>query len=215
MKNKTFLVSLITILLGVGVLGVLFVAYRDERVENSDLVQIAEKLNLDVDRFLEDYESDEVKNIVEQNKNEALEILKEAGINGAQTPTVAINGVYVQRVTGKTLTDLINERLENADELPIVVDIYEDYKCSACAQFQFEVFEAYMNFTSEYVVINKKHLPFLRPQSTNYAYGAEAARKQSEEAFEKFNIELFILNHPSISYDFYPFTEDALAKILD
>jgi propanediol dehydratase small subunit len=215
--NKTVLTVIITLVIGIGVLGVLFVTYKDDRIKSSDTVQLAEKLGVDIDQFLEDYQSSEVARIVEEDKEEALKILKDAGINGAQTPMVAINGVYYPRESGLTLTDMINQVLADTreEELPIFVNIYEDYKCSACAQFQSEIFEAYQKFTSNQVIIKKKHLPFLRPQSSSYAKAAEAVRNQDERAFEKYNIELFLLNHPNIKYDFYPFTDEALDKYFD
>ena len=202
MKNPTLLIVGVTLVLGLGFLGFLIVNSKDDIKQGSDVVELATKLGLDTDQFIADYESDEIAQIVEDQKADAL-----ARLGGsASTPSVFIDGEEYTRVTTETLADGIQTKLDAADDedLPIVVEVFEDYNCSACAAFQEDLYAAESVFTADQVVIEKKHLPFLADSSTKYARAAEAARKQG--MFDEYNVELFMLTN-GMDYSFYPFAE--------
>jgi predicted DsbA family dithiol-disulfide isomerase len=73
-------------------------------------------------------------------------------------------------------------------ELPVQVEVYVDYNCPHCADFEPFVQEVEASY-GEKVVVAHKHLPFLNASSTTYAEATEAARKQ--EKFIEYHRNLF------------------------
>lgn len=204
MKNPTGIIIAVTLIVGVALLGVLIVTNRDDAKENTDVVEIAETLEMDVDQFIADYESEEIASLVDDQRADAEERLG----GNLVTPSVFINGqLFSRQVEGdvlaeiQRLVDLANEQ-ESESTLPVLVEVFEDYNCGACAQFQNDLFEIENAFTTDELDLQKKHLPFLRESSEKYARAAEAARLQDK--FEEYNLELYQLVHNS-EYDFYPF----------
>lgn len=203
MKNPTMLIVLATIIVGVGFLGALIVSNRDEVKESSDVVEIATNLGLDTDMFIQDYESQEISDLVEAQRVDALGRLG----GNASTPSVFINGeIYIRTneiTTLETLSALVDEANQEDSQttLPIVVEVFEDYNCSACAAYQKELFEIENTFDVTQVDLQKKHLPFLKETSTKYAKAAEAARKQGK--FNEYNMEVFMKNFPNLDFSYY------------
>ncbi len=60
---------------------------NQDTLENSDLIDFARRLRLDMDKFREDFSSDEVENKIQEDVSGGLR----SGVNG--TPTFFINGV--------------------------------------------------------------------------------------------------------------------------
>lgn len=207
MKNPTLLIVITTLLLGVGFLGFLVANNRDDAKRSSDVVELAAKLNLDIDKFIQDYESQELVDLVEAQRQDALNRLG----GSAYTPSVFINGSEYKRTaeisTLQTLQALVDEASEedSSTELPIVVEVFEDYNCSACAAYQADLYEVEQAFDESQVVIQKKHLPFLKDSSEKYARAAEAARKQSK--FDDYHIELYKMNFSNIDFSYYTLAE--------
>ena len=201
MKLNATLGIVITLIVGVGLLGVLIVSRKDEIKKGADIVEIAEKLEMDTDKFIADFESQEVADKVEADRQEGLDRLG----GKASTPSVFVNGAYYDRQANPDMVATLTAQIESTpeDQLPLQVDVYEDYNCPACAAFQTYLYELENYFPAEQVVFNKKHLPFLQETSTKYARAAEAAKIQGK--FDEYNVELFMLLHPSIDFDFYPF----------
>jgi len=72
--------------------------------------------------------------------------------------------------------------------LPVKVDVYVDYNCPHCADFEPYVREVVTTYGDK-VQLNEKNLPFLADSSTTYAYAVEAARKQDK--FDDYSYDLF------------------------
>lgn len=199
------MIAIVSVVVSILVLGVLILIAGGERTTQleEDLVSFAEQVGIeDTDKFLEDYKSDEIRNRVEQDKEDILAI-----IGQASTPTVLINGqrqdlntIGNAELFTETLNTLIEIQGEGAD--PIVVEIYEDMTCPACANFFPEALLTEIEFSEDQVVFERKHLPF-RIESTSYAYAyaIEAAALQGQKlaytklVFEEVNNDL---NYSSI-----------------
>lgn len=203
MKKSPATIGIITTLvIGIVFLFVIIISQRDDIKNGSDVAILASDLGMNKDQFLADMESDAVKKIVEDQKTDALNRLD----GRASTPSIFINGEIFVRQTNtdleEKLASLVNEAKVGATNLtlPIKVEVFEDYNCSACAQFQYQLHEIEVKFTTAEVDLQKKNLPFLKETSEKYARAAEAARIQGK--FSQYDLELYMLAQ-GIDYDFY------------
>lgn len=82
-----------------------------------------------------------------------------------------------------------NSDINAADQnLPVDVEVYIDYNCPHCANFEPFVADVKEQY-GEKANVQTKMLPFLTESSTTYAYAAEAARSQGR--FDDYNHDLF------------------------
>ncbi len=174
--------------------------------QEKDMVDLAVRLGLDEEKFKTDLTGKEVKNIVDTQKSEA-EALQPGGIS---TPAVFIDGIRYENSSYGELKSFLEKKIAEAseEELPVVVDVFTDYNCPACANFA-PFKKALAIELGDDVQVNSKHSPFLRPSSTIYAQAAEAARMQSK--FDEFDKELYLLTNP----DIYTSSESLLSDILN
>ncbi len=204
MKLNPIVGIIVTLLVGTGLLGALIISKKDEIKQGSDIVEIASKLGMDADQFIADFESEEVANTVESQRVDALDRLG----GTASTPTVFINNELFERQVAGDIEENIKLQIASSKEanseikLPIKVEIFEDYNCPHCAEFQDELHDLIEAFDSKDVDFQLKHLPFLKDSSERYAKAAEAARKQDK--FYEYSLELYMMLHPGTSYEFYP-----------
>lgn len=201
-KSPATLGIIATLVIGIVFLFVIIISQRDNIKNGSDVAILASDLGMNKEQFLADMESDAVKKIVEDERADGLNRL-----NGrASTPSIFINGVQFTRQTNtdfeEKLDSLVSEAKAGSETvtLPINVEIFEDYNCSACAQFQYQIHDIEVKFSKSEVNLQKKHLPFLKDTSEKYARAAEAARLQGK--FDQYHIELYTLAQ-GIKYDFY------------
>lgn len=101
--------------------------------------------------------------------------------------------VIVVIILGLGFLAFLNSRKNSSisaenQSLPVQVEVYVDYNCPHCADFEPFVKDV-MTTYGEKVNVQTKMLPFLAESSTTYAYAAEAARLQNK--FEEYNLELF------------------------
>lgn len=96
---------------------------------------------------------------------------------GAGFLVVLSNNKQKQQIEGKTL--------------PVLVEVYSDYNCPHCADYD-PVVRDVENTYGVKVNVQKKHLAFLADSSTTYAQAAEAARKQGK--FDDYHEQLFKWN---------------------
>lgn len=75
--------------------------------------------------------------------------------------------------------------------LPVQVEVYSDYNCPHCADYD-PVVQDVENTYGTNVIVQRKNLAFLAESSTTYAQAAEAARKQGK--FEEYHEQLFKWN---------------------
>lgn len=163
------------------------------------LVQMAEQLGMDKEKFAADLKREDVKARVAANK-----ALYQTMSNGAQesTPSIFIDGQRASnsdfetfKLTVQSAIDLkaASTTVEEGQPLPPVEIIeFQDYQCPACSTFFPVLYQIKAEFGDK-VTISHKHLPLesIHPRALSYAYGAEAAREQgkfyefSRAAFEK------------------------------
>jgi len=157
---------------------------KPSRLEQS-FISIAQELGLDTEKFELDLKSSEVAKTVESQNNEALKLLD----NQASSPAIFIDGVrYLQNYNE------IEEYLikYSNDKSKINLTVYSDYFCSHCRAFDDILTDLELNIDlKEILVIEKKHITFLKSTSKNYAIAAEAARLQGK--FPEFNKKLYEL----------------------
>lgn len=167
--------------------------------EAVDVFAIARDLGLNEDKFKQDIDSAAVQNIVKESEADVV-----ARLNGQKaTPTVYIDGEKVNLSTVESFIPALQEKIDlkktnapvsSAGAL-VSVEVFSDYNCPHCAQFDPIVEQAKTEFGSQVEFI-QRHLPFLRNSSWTYSYAAEAARVQGK--FDAFHVELFKRIHGSI-----------------
>ncbi len=74
------------------------------------------------------------------------------------------------------------------ETLPVKVDVYVDYNCPHCADFENYVRDVKTTYGDK-VDVETKNLPFLADSSITYAYASEAARMQGK--FDDYSYDLF------------------------
>ena len=101
--------------------------------------------------------------------------------------------VILVMVVGVGFLAFLNSRKNDSisatnQTLPVQVEVFIDYNCPHCADFEPFVQDVISTY-GEKVNVQTKMLPFLAESSTTYAYAAEAARLQGK--FEEYNISMF------------------------
>jgi protein-disulfide isomerase len=191
--NITALIVIVSAILG-GVLLAGLALTSGDRTSKSEqeMIDLAVEVGVpDKDKFIADYNSDEIKDLVEAEKEE---ILSKLG-GGAATPTVVIDGEALNSIPLQDeFTSLVQAKVDaNTTEEPVSVEIYEDFNCPHCAEFFPITYMVEAKFTQEEAKFERKNLPFLNQvTSFNYAYAAEAAKKQGK--FYEFARALFEQN---------------------
>ncbi len=182
-----------TIVIGFGVL-LLLIASKNSNVEAKyrevvNVFDIARGLEMDIEKFKNDIDSESVHNRVKSMAADGTERLGGA----ASTPAVFVNGeLYNLRDFAQIKADLEVVKAEAVTDeevvFPVNMEVFIDYNCSFCYEFE-QVVEQLRAEVPDYANIEIKQLPFLRASSTTYAYAAEAAKEQGK--FDEFNSELF------------------------
>lgn len=186
-----------TVLIGFGVLLILVLS-KETNVEAKyrevvNVFDIARELDLNIEEFKKDIDSDTIHNRVAEMKRDVTERLG----GSASTPAVFVNGLpYNLREFEDIKADLeaVKTESETNSELvfPVEMEVFVDYNCSHCAAFE-KVVEKMQSELSAYANVTVKHLPFLKPSSDTYAYAAEAAKEQGK--FMEFSSTLFTRIH--------------------
>jgi len=182
-----------TIVIGFGVL-LLLIASKNSNVEAKyrevvNVFDIARGLEMDIEKFKNDIDSETVHNRVSSMAADATERLGGA----ASTPAVFVNGAaYNLREFEQIKADLevlkSEAALDESITFPVNMEVFIDYNCAFCYEFE-QVVEQLRLEVPDYANIEIKQLPFLRASSTTYAYAAEAAKEQGK--FDEFNKEIF------------------------
>jgi len=187
MKKSGIVIILLTLVLGGIFIGVL--SYQRSLLPSStdDIVyKLATDESLNLDQFKNDYKSDAVKNIVESQRQDVLKRLGDQ----ASTPAIFINSEKINLTSYDDLKTKIND-LINQNKLPVNVEIFSDYNCLHCREF-----DAYLEplkknpIYKDKVNFIGKNLPFLKDNSVTLAYAVEAARKQGK--FDDYSQHLFL-----------------------
>ncbi len=158
-----------------------------------NVISIAEKIGLDIEKFKTDLLSEEVTNRVQEDKDLGNKLMNNRG----STPSFFINEQAFIGQNSKTLQELVEalkkevNRLlaENPDGKVNVIEFF-DFNCIHCKnvnQFVDEMIEEFKD--NENVQISKKVYPFLSSSSTSYAKAYIAA--QNQEKGLEFTRELF------------------------
>lgn len=194
-NNITIIAIAATVI--VGILGLVFLsASRSGQLTSfeREIVDIADNLGMDTDKFIEDYKSSEIRDTAQASYNAALA----RGINS--TPTIIINEERITPVYQYSeWKEIIQTRLDAREEKTqkLVIDLYEDFQCSFCAQFAPLVQQSKKEFVNE-VTFNTNYF-FLNPdntKSTRYAYAALAAAQQGKEM--EFERAIYIKEYPNV-----------------
>lgn len=191
-KIPSWIYIAVVAVISVGFIAVLVVARSDElNAAQQDMVEVAEGLDMDIEKFEQDLLSDAVVEEVDAHLAEA------EALNVTGTPSVFINDVqyeFGQVATYETFKSVIENILATTDEadLPISIVTFEDYNCPSCARFE-PVKYAMVDEFGDQIDLYSKHYPFLRDSSRTFAEAAEAARMQDK--FDEFSQALFIRQH--------------------
>ena len=187
-KIPSYVWIIITLVVSIAFLLILVAnaSTKPTRIEQN-LYDMAQSLNMDIDKFKTDFKSDSVRKAVEDEKNDALSRLG----NNAATPAIFIDGqLYQQDYTNlqAVLNDLVKDRKDTDPKLK--VEEFSDYYCSHCLIFE----TIALNIKKDTVLMEKidfeqKHLPFLNASSILYAYAAEATKLQGK--FDEMSVKLF------------------------
>jgi len=189
--NKSGIFVIITILLGIGFLGVL--AYQrslQPSLVDETVYKLATDLGLNLDQFKKDYQSDEVHKLVDSQKSDVLARLGDQ----ASTPAVFVDGQTLTMSTYDDLKTKLDAMIAQPTgvKFPVKVDVFVDYNCPHCKDFDSGYLVPLMKNTKykDKVDFEIKNLPFLADSSLNYAWAAEAARKQGK--FDDYSQHLFL-----------------------
>jgi len=189
--NWGAIVVVAVIVLSLGVLGLLIALGGDEPTNfEESLADWAEEAGVNRDEFLEAYNGEEARAAVEEDNQEGLDKL---GGNAA-TPSVFINDEqitpsYTVEEFSATVQSFVDA---NESEEAVVIEVYEDFNCGFCAQF-FPVSYLVADQFGDQVELVHKSLPFLKPDSTDYAVASEAVEiiggKQAAFEFDQLVFE--------------------------
>jgi protein-disulfide isomerase len=176
-----------TVIISVLFIGLLVYSKKDKLSKSEEeVLTFAKELGLDETKFVADFKSDLIKERVEEMRNEALDRLN----NNPATPAIFIGEDKILLSAFSDFEDEIGKRLDILDQekLPLTIEVYFDYNCSACAGLEPYTYLAEEKF-GEDIEIVRKHLPFLKESSFMYAYAAEAAKEQGK--FHEMSRKLF------------------------
>ncbi len=175
-KNSSTLFIVGTLVLGLGFLGILVFSRQGQPTSfERELITLAESVGMDGDKFFEDYSNDEVRSRVAED----IRFAEELGVNA--TPSAFINGEKIDTTADyAAFREIISDKIDNAAELPITLQIFEDYQCPFCANFFPVPYFAEAEFGAD-LVVEHYHFPLDNHQlARRYAYAAEAAREQDK-----------------------------------
>jgi len=154
------------------------------------IFKLATDYGLDLTQFKADYKNQEIHDLVASQKDDGV---KRMG-NEASTPAIFVNTNRLNFSTFGDLKTKIDQLISDpSTKLPVLVEIFVDYKCPHCRDFEQNYYVALQQDIkySGKVNFSTKNFPFLSDDSVNYAWGAEAAKKQAPDKFIKFSAELF------------------------
>lgn len=174
----------------------------EESVNKSDLNTLIDNkifdlirdIDLDMVQFINDFSSEEVKNLVDADIKYAEENLERLS-----TPTILFNGELIQiPSTYEQFSESINIAV-GASEGPLKIEVFEDYQCPFCAEFFPMTYQAEAEFGDQIEVVHI-HLPLeeIHPKARTYALVAEAAEKQDK--YLEVSASIFEYEHGK-SYD--------------
>jgi protein-disulfide isomerase len=196
--GKTAVMIITTVVVSIGLIAVLAASRKDDLTQNEEtLVEIAKSLGLDETKFVEDMRSDEVKKIVSDQDADAT-----ARLGGRRsTPAVYLNSEKIEASVSfeqyKTFmqAEIDEEKAKETPNLPLTLEVFEDFQCPACSQFFPVVVQIDNAFSNEELVVEYKNLPLaeLHSFAEKYAYAAEAARMQGK--FLEYARELYEMEH--------------------
>lgn len=198
MKSPATLGIIVTVIIGGAFLALLIASRSDEIKNNSDVVKLAEEMGLNVDKFVADFESDEISKLVESHYDEGVELMD----GQLRTPTMFYKD---KALTTSNLEEEINALIVSAGtdgsevSLPLELKLFEDFNCPHCADFQETKFELKRIFGDKINIIDRQ-MPFLKSNSERFARAAEAARLQGK--YDEYSLELFMKIHGK-DYSFY------------
>jgi predicted DsbA family dithiol-disulfide isomerase len=197
MKQENITVIAVAATVIVGILGLVILASSRAGTITTfekEMVDIADNVGINTDEFIVDYKSQEVRDEADFSYQAAL------ARNVKSTPTIIINEESIfpvdQYSEWKTILQTRLDAREDQTE-KLVIDLYEDFQCSLCAQFAPLVQQAEKEFANE-ITVNTNYF-FLNPdntKSTRYAYGAIAAERQGKG--HEFAREVFIKEFPNV-----------------
>jgi len=184
-----------SILVGILAIGGLVALRGDDATSvEQEYIDIANQVGLNQEQFLTDFRGEEVKQIVEDQKNDAL-----IRLNGnAATPSIFLDGERAEIADFSTYKAVLQPMVNALEEGgKVKMEIFEDYNCPSCANFYPISYQLKAEFGDK-LDLQHKNLPFLKPTSTSYARAAEAARKQdkiyeySRALFEKIHGKQYV-----------------------
>ncbi|MCA9387252.1 thioredoxin domain-containing protein [Candidatus Dojkabacteria bacterium] len=176
-KNSSLYFIIGALVLGLGFLGFLAFAQKGQPTSfERDLINIAEGIGLDGEKFFEDYKSDKVKNKVQDQ----IDYGNSIGVNA--TPSAFINEEPIEiSATYEEFRGVMQSQIDNADELPITFSVFEDYQCPFCANF-FPIPYLVKAEFGEDVIVEHYNYPLdnIHPLARRYAYAVIAAEEQGK-----------------------------------
>ena len=185
----------------VGAAFIVFLVWQQQGeldTREEDLVNLAEQIGADREQFIEDYQSDAIREDVE-----AQNLLgEETGVNA--TPTIVVDGEIVESNALADIQARIDQKIEDDTvEKPVLVYEYFDFQCPACAQFHQTALQLEIAYDDSEVEFRQQ--AFFIPQfnqevSEHYAYAFEAARLQG--LGEEMEAEIFMYHHRDSRYDY-------------
>ncbi len=165
------------LVLGLGFLGILIFSRQGQPTSfERELITTAESLGMDGDKFFEDYSNEEIRARVAED----IEYADSLSVNS--TPSVFINEERVESTADyEVFRGTVQAAIDNAEELPITLAVFEDYQCPFCANFFPIPYFVEAEF-GENVIVERYHLPLenIHPLARRYAYAAEAAEEQGK-----------------------------------
>ncbi len=187
----------LTVIVSVAVLALLVLSRGDEpTVRERQVLEIAELIGLDKEKFLQDYRSEDVRNTVAADLAEADARQERLG-----TPSFFFNGEQIQ--VPSSYEDLKN-KIETAittlgeDEILLIEEFF-DYRCPFCAISFPYTYQAKVEF-GEKIQVKHRFSPLTslagHQDAESWAWAAQAARLQgkffeySKATFEKLHANL-------------------------
>jgi len=171
-SNFTFISVVIFVLILVGGLIYLAVNSKDDW-----RIQYARQLELDVEKFNTDIESDEIVAKIEADIAEA----ESRDITG--TPSVFINGekIEFQSDFAIELGEAVDKALASSDK--VLIEEFSDLQCPACLSFHKVTAELQSEYSkNDKITWTFRHFPLtsLHPFAYEAAIASEAAREQGK-----------------------------------
>ena len=174
-RNTYFILG--ALVLGLGFLGTLIFSRQGQPTSfERELISLAESIGIDKDKFFNDYQKEDVRSKVDQD----IAYGESLGVNS--TPSAFVNGGKIDTTADySTFKEIIQREVDSASDLPIKLEIFEDYQCPFCANFFPIPYLAEAEFGQD-ITVEHYHFPLenIHPLARRYAYAAEAARQQGK-----------------------------------